>query len=370
MSDIALLDSIYHNLGSQGAYASVENVFKRCQKLYPQKNISRKAVASYLELQTPYSLHRKRYKILKRNATYSPRVNYNWAMDLMDVSNLKQYNDDFNFILVVIDTLSRFLYTEKLKNKSAASVTAAFKSIFERAQKLPSLINSDKGTEFTNKTLQKLFKKHSIRHFISYGEHKASQAERVIRTLKELFYRYFDHTLQRKWHDKLQDFTHTYNTSFNRAIKMTPEEASTYPNDLYLSEKALKMGACRKKQPATLKKGDYVRVNLSLGVFAKSYEALWSRALYKIIKGPYYTTAGAIPLYHIAEAWSGEKFEGGFLPHELLKVDTETYVTKYNFPIHKVIKRGPKTSLVRWLGYDERYNSRVPNNRIKNLAAF
>ena len=119
-----------------------------------------------------------------------------------------------------------------------------------------------------------------------------------------------------------------------------------------------------------MKKGDYVRVNLGLGAFSKSYEAQWSRALYKITKGPYYTTGGTQPLYRIVELWGEEVIEGGFHPQELLKVDADTYVKNYAFPIHKVIRRGPKTSIVSWLGYEKRHNSRVANKCIKNIASF
>ena len=365
-----LLKSIYLNIGNSSAFGGASGIFKQFKKLHPGHSISRRDVIEFLEYQTPYSLHRKRFKRFKRNITFSPRVNYQWSVDLMDMSNLEVHNAGYRYILVVIDSLSRYLFTEKLKSKSAKAVLVAFENIFSRSPELPHVLNSDKGTEFINKHLQALFKKHSIHYFTSYGEHKASQAERVIKTLKELFYRYFDHSLQRQWYDKLQDFTSTYNANFNRAINMTPEEALSPPNRVSLSEKLFKIGVNRKKQQATMKKGDYVRVNLGLGAFSKSYEAQWSRALYKISKGPYYTTGGTLPLYQIVEPWGGEVIEGGFHPQELLKVDADTFVKNYDFPIHKVIKKGAKTSIVRWLGYEKRHDSRVANKHIKNIASF
>ena len=365
-----LLKSVYFNVGESAAFGGVAGILKQVKKMQTNHSISPRDVQEFLELQTPYSLHRKHLKKFKRNVTFSPRVNYQWSTDLMDMTNIKKNNDDYSYILVVIDSLSRYLYTEKLRSKTAEAVTVAFKNIFKRTPELPQVINSDKGKEFTNKLLQALFKKHSIHYFTSYGEHKASQAERVIKTLKELFYRYFDHTLQRKWHDKLQDFTNTYNTNFNRAINMTPEEALALPNRIMLSEKLFKIAINRKKCQADMKKGDYVRVNLGLGAFSKSYEANWSRALYKITKGPYYTRGGTLPLYQIKEPWGDEVIEGGFYPQELLRVDEDTYVKNYSFPIHKVVKKGPKTSLVRWLGYEKRHDSRVPNSDIKNIALF
>ena len=365
-----LLKTIYYNLGQPAAYASSLTILKYFKKQHPAQNIKHAEVLEFLQGETPYSLHRKRFKKFKRNVTFTPRVNYQWSTDLMDVGNIAEHNLGYKYILVVIDCLSRYLYTEKLKNKSAITVTAAFENIFNRAEELPYVINSDKGTEFINKLIQALFKKHSIHYFTSYGEHKASQAERVIKTLKDLFYRYFDHTLQRKWYDKLEAFTDTYNSNFNRAIGMAPKDALTLRNRLMLSEKLLKIGVNRIKRKPALKKGDYVRLNLGLGAFSKTYEAQWSRALYKIVKGPYYPTGGNIPLYQINEPWIDTAIEGGFHPEELLKVDEDVYVKNYRFPIHKVVKRGKRRSTVRWLGYEPRHDTTIENRHITNIASF
>ena len=74
----------------------------------------------------------------------------------MDMSNLEVHNAGYRYILVVIDSLSPYLFTEKLKSKSAKAVLAAFENIFSRSPELPHVLNSDKGTEFINKHLQAL----------------------------------------------------------------------------------------------------------------------------------------------------------------------------------------------------------------------
>jgi hypothetical protein len=369
-SNYNLLKEIYYNIGEQGAYGSVSNILKAFKKRFPLRSISSAEVLNFLEKQISYSIHRKRFKRIARNPTYSPRVNYQWSADLVDLQNIKKYNDDYQYVLVVIDVLSRYLYTEKLTSKSGPAVLEGFKNIFIRAKKLPNVLNTDQGTEFIYGPLQKFLKSKGIHYFTSYGEEKASQAERVIKTLKESFYRYFDFTLNRKWQDKLELFTKTYNANFNRAIKMSPNEAITYPNDILLSQKAFKKALASKKVKPTLKKGDYVRLNLILNVFSKAYEANWSRAIYQVVSGPYYTLSGHLPLYKIWEPWTHEKILGGFLEKELLKVDEKHFVKEYSFPIEKVIKKGPKYSTVRWLGYEKRHDSKVLNSKIKNLASF
>ena len=46
-----------------------------------------------------------------------PRVNYQWDGDLMDLSNIKVYNNNVPFVLVVIDVLNRYVFLLPLKFK-------------------------------------------------------------------------------------------------------------------------------------------------------------------------------------------------------------------------------------------------------------
>ena len=363
------LSHIYYNMGEMGGFSGIPSIMKNFKKTYPNTPISSKIVQNFLNLQTPYSLHQKRFKKLSRNMTYAPRVNTQWTADLIDFPDFKRHNDGYRYVLVVIDCLSRFVYTEPIKTKSADDVVVAFEKIFKRAEHLPVVLNSDEGNEFRNKKVIALFKKHNIHSFVSFGDVKGSQAERVIRTLKEILFRYFDHTLARRWLEILPKVTRTYNANINRSIKMSPVEAQRFPNNVLLSEKVMEKVQNTPKKPTTLKKGDWVRLNLNLGAFAKSYEAKWSRALYKIYKGPYYTTGASQPMFGIAD-YNGKKIAGGFLPREIKKVSEKTFIDEYKFPIAKVVKRGKKFSVVSWLGYDNSHDSRIPNSEIRELAKF
>ena len=82
---------------------------------------------------------------------------------------------------------------------------------------------------------------------------------------------------------------------------MSPDEALLPENAVKLSEqmyeKVVKNTSTRLK--SSLKTGDFMRVSLLFGPFAKAYEAQWSRALYMIWKGPYFTIGGCLPMYRI-----------------------------------------------------------------------
>ena len=69
------------------------------------------------------------------------------------------------------------------KEKSAASLVAAFTQLLSNGA--PNTLQTDKGTEYLNRSLHKLLKEHGVHHFATHNEEtKASIVERFNRTLK------------------------------------------------------------------------------------------------------------------------------------------------------------------------------------------
>ena len=82
---------------------------------------------------------------------------------------------------------------KKKKNKTFKSVIAAFSKILKRRGHFFTL-QTDLGTEFTNKAFQSWLKQHNIHFFTTHNNKiKASIAERFIRTIQEKLWRYFKH---------------------------------------------------------------------------------------------------------------------------------------------------------------------------------
>ena len=149
---------------------------------------------------------------------------------------------------------------------------------------------------------------------------------------------------------------------------MTPEEAQELPNALKLSAQSHLQKANVAREPAHLKKGDIVRLNLNLGPLAKKYEQAWSRALYRVTSDARYSAGGPRPMYEISEL-NRTPIKGRFYPEEVLKVDKKTFLDEYDFPIEIVVEPGRKQSKVKWLGYSNEHNSWVKNSIIKKQAA-
>ena len=87
----------------------------------------------------------------------------------------------------------------------------------------PTTLQTDKGSEFLNRPLQRLLKEYGVHHFATHNEEtKASVVERFNRSLKTRMWRYFTKKQTIRYVDALQDFVRSYNDSYHRSIGMAP----------------------------------------------------------------------------------------------------------------------------------------------------
>ena len=147
---------------------------------------------------------------------------------------------------------------------------------------LPSSFASDRGNEFASNhpSIHRiLVDKYGMRIYKLGGAHKASMAERFIRTLKTRIERYFteNHTL--RWVDVLQQLSDAINNSVNRSIGVTPNSVNDKNR-----EKIFQKLYGQKKLPPICRYavGDKVRIPENKNIFQKGYEANWTTELYEI----------------------------------------------------------------------------------------
>ena len=111
----------------------------------------------------------------------------------VDFSNLKHDNHGTTFLLTAIDVFTKVAWCVPLKNKSASWWVTALKSTLTKGW--PKTLQTYKGLEFLNRSVQSLLKKYGIHHFSTHNEEtKASIVERFNRTLKTRMWRYCDET--------------------------------------------------------------------------------------------------------------------------------------------------------------------------------
>ena len=105
-------------------------------------------------------------KLFARNPYNVTNVRAVWVCDLLDGESYAKYNDNFRYILSVINVFSKFLYLIPVKTKNGPAVTAAFRSIFDDKPKLSSRrhvwVRTYKGKEFLNKDFQDMLRGEGI----------------------------------------------------------------------------------------------------------------------------------------------------------------------------------------------------------------
>ena len=187
-----------------------------------------------------------------------------WAADLADMKKFKKYNDGVNFLLLVIDTFSKYGWIVPLKNKKGETVAEALKNIFEKRK--PEKLWTDKGTEFYNKNVKKL-----IEIYSTENEEKSSIVERWIRTMKEKMWKYFTDNKTRTYMNVLPDLVEDYNNTVHSSIKMTPIESSKKKNELTVWRNLYPDRFEINKLTPKFSVGDEVRITKKKKVFEKGY---------------------------------------------------------------------------------------------------
>lgn len=215
------------------------------------------------------------------------------------------------YMLLIVDTFSRYLWSFPLKGKSAREVQDAFESIKSRH---PMAIMADEGTEFMG-TFLKYCTQKGIRIYHIYGDHKAAIAERAIRTIQTLLWRLMTARDTRKWVDLLPLAVEFYNTSKHRALDgLTPTQASDPAN-----QRRLWLHQYGTIQPNTPDKpkfniGDAVRVSVYHGAFDKGYHGNWSLDAYVVAA----ISLGRPVMYSINNL-DGTPVQGRFYEEQLLR---------------------------------------------------
>ena len=249
----------------------------------------------FSNLKNPGALSIKFKKFLEQNATYSlhkpvrkqfPRrriiVYYPYQihqMDLMDLRSLSNSNHNWNYLLVIIDLFTKKVWLSKLKTKGGVEVCDAIKGCFEKMEMPPQTVIFDEGLEFYNKHVDLLFLQYNIHYYSIKTIKKASAAERVIKTLKAIMFRYFTEKSTHRWTNLVEDMENSYNNSWHSRIKMTPNEV-TWSNRKSVFKAMYPNLNSRIK--CKLKEGDKVRVALHKATFAKSYTVNWSEKIFTI----------------------------------------------------------------------------------------
>lgn len=303
-------------------------------------------------------LHKPVVKSFQRRRVVVTEIDEIWGADLVDMSFTKEKNKPYVFILTVIDCFSKYAWAIPLKNKSADSIVEAFETLFR--ERIPQKVWVDQGSEFYNSKVERLFKKHNIEMYSTFGDHKSAIVERFNRTLKNNMFKYFTENDTRKWINVLPVLIKTYNETIHRTIKMTPIEASKKENE---DEVLLNINDVKpiKKTKPKFSTNDYVRLSVKKNTFEKGYTPNWTHEVFKIVE----VLETKPNTYKIVE-YDGTEVEGSFYEQELQKTNAKD-VFKLDAVLKKRTRNKKVEHLVHWYGWPKKYDEWISDERLKEL---
>lgn len=171
------LAQIYYDPSAAGSFTGVDKLFRYVQN-EGKYNISKYKVRKWLQRQEPYSLQRPVRRHYRRNKVIVAGIDDQWDADLMDMTKFKKENDGVQYVLLVIDIFSKYLWMQPLKYKKGPTTARAFENILSEGRQ-PTKLRTDKGQEFRSKAFNTVLTDRNINHFYSQNtEMKANYAER------------------------------------------------------------------------------------------------------------------------------------------------------------------------------------------------
>ena len=358
-----VLNEIYFNPKHPSAFSGPKKVYKTLLK--KNVRVTLPQVEEWVQNQDAYSLLRPvRYRFSRQRIVTSG-LDDMWDADLAEVANISKYNGGVRFWLVVIDVFSRFLWVVTIKSKSQNDMVEAFKTLLHTTTRRPQVLRTDNGREFLNGCVQKLFSEARVKHFTTKNETKANYAERVIRTLKGLVYRYCVHNQTYKYDAVLQDLVQNYNhrphTSLNGRAPADIVQANeaTVWKEMYV-DTVVKQRA----KPFRFKVGDTVRISHMKYTFQRDYHQKWTQELFTVVAR---RRKGIHRLYKLADQLR-EEVQGLFYEAELQKVKKADNAL---YHVEKILKRrkrqGNEEVFVKWVGHPAKFNQWIRAKDLKEL---
>lgn len=175
------LENIWTDVKHAASFAGPYKLYQIVKKEGKQK-IGLKGIRDFLSNLEPYSLQKRVQRKFPRRHILTDSIDTIWDGDLQDVRNISKENEGIQYIMVLQDIFSRYVFTAPLKQKTASYVIEALKGIFANGRK-PKVFRTDKGSEFKNRWVSSFLKKEGVHQIFKENETKNNFAERSIQNL-------------------------------------------------------------------------------------------------------------------------------------------------------------------------------------------
>lgn len=208
------------------------------------------------------------------------------------MKNIKGQNRNKKWIVLMIDTFSRYLWAYPTATKSEKDVKQALESMIDQATKDAGQnivrMDSDRESAIRGHLIQGVLTSRGITsHFSPVGDHKSlAFIDRAVRTLRMLVERYLEAHDTHTWVDALPDLIYNYNHSFHQTLDTSPAQQLVKKKYLPSAKRKREASEARANGEWWMKRrfkvGDKVRVLLDQKTFAKGTKPKFSQLVYSI----------------------------------------------------------------------------------------
>ena len=141
-------------------------------------------------------------------------VDERWASDVIDFQSKTRKKGAPLYILLVQDIFSRFLFAAALVSKT--DVESAFLRLMRDTKRKPEELNTDSGSEFTNRSFQAMLEREGIVHKTKEGPQDLATLDRAIGELRQVLSRRT--TDGGQWYDELSAAIKSMNAMDHSAL--------------------------------------------------------------------------------------------------------------------------------------------------------
>ena len=289
-------------LYTQGAaaYGSVRNLSKGSRLPVSKVRPFLNSKDSY----TKFTLAAQKFKRMRAFAKFRNEI---WCMDPAYFDKLAKENNGVKYLLVRQDLFDRTVNAKRMKTEDSHETVKSFSSMITKRNR-PKKIWVDKGMEFAG-AFKKFGTAEGIQVYSTMSETKAAFAERTIRSLKNVLYRYMEDYGYKYIHKLLQVIA-TLISRRNSSIDMRPD---TVKNCNFMS--ILYSKPLREFKKPIFKIGDRVRISKCDLPFRKGYKPQVTREVFEIV-----AIATRKPPTHTIKDEQDEIIQGKIYQKELIKV--------------------------------------------------
>ena len=275
------LDKLYTK--SSAAFESIANLKKT-------SGFTRSKIVRYLQSKAPYTKYKQIRKGFPRLKAVAFRINEIWSVDVAYMDKVARHNNGVKYLLVAVDVLSRYLRVQPMKALYAKDTVEAFKKMIKKKQ--PEKVGTDMGSEF-KRDFKKFCEKKGIHLYTTENETKSVFAERNIRSLKNIIYKYLEEKWTGTYIKDLPQFVNTKNSCVNRVTQLAPNEVFKKHEPFLVS-----LAIDTKKYKTKYKEGDLVRIAKPDEKFRKGYKQNYTNEVFTIFK----IATVSPPTYYLIDA--------------------------------------------------------------------